>query len=145
MAGMTEQVQIPEQLQVRRQRHHRRSPAKRFVLTAGPFLLLTAAFLLSVGVVEIIEKTPVSQPRPTLAQERAEAAAQAPGDPVVQQPSLHVVRIGSFPTALTADDYELRQMAAAAAAREQDLQDGMDPMKHLESTISQRARTDLGR
>ena len=130
---------MTEQVQVHRQRHHRRGPAKRILLTAGPFLLLTAAFLLSVGVVEIIEKTPVARHQPTLAQERAEAAAQAPRVRPLQQTSHHTVRIESLPTALTADDYELRQRAAAALASEP------DPMEQLGFTIARSTGTDLGR
>ena len=55
-------------------RHHRRGPAKRVLLVTGPFLLLAAAFLLSAGVVQIVEQTPVNQIDLTLAQERALAA-----------------------------------------------------------------------
>ena len=145
MTSMTERVQVSEQLPVRRRRHHRRSPAKRFLLSAGPFFLLTGAFLLSVGVVEIVEKPPASGSRPTLAQERAETAAEAPAGDSVRPSSPHVWRIESLPTALTADDYEVRQRAAASSATEQEPLDATGSLDHLGFRISQRARAILGR
>ena len=71
---------MTKQLKTHDQRRHRRGPVKRFLLLTGPFFFLTAAFVMSAGVVEIVEQTPTSQPAATLAQERAEAAANAPVD-----------------------------------------------------------------
>ncbi len=69
---------MTEQVELRRRRHHRRGPAKRFILATGPFILLAAAFLLSAGVVGVIEQAPASQPAPTLAEERAMAETDPP-------------------------------------------------------------------
>lgn len=59
-----------------RARHHRRGSLKRFLLATGPFCFLALAFLLSAGVVEMVEQAPLGRPIPTLAEERAEAAAE---------------------------------------------------------------------
>lgn len=61
-------------------RHHRRTPMRRLLLISGPFLFLAVAFMLSAGVVQIVER-PANRPQPTLAQERA-AAGRLTGQPV---------------------------------------------------------------
>ena len=96
---------MTKQLKTHDRRHHRRGPVKRFILAVGPFCFLTAAFVMSAGVVEIVEQTPMSQPAATLAEERAEAAANAPVDEPLPGSSA-ATRIPELPASLLdAGDY----------------------------------------
>jgi hypothetical protein len=98
---------MTEQALPRRRRHHRRGPIKRFLLATGPFFFLTGAFLLSAGVVKVIEEVPDDQPQPTLAEERANAAPERVAS--ARAASSAAARMPSLPgELLEGSDYDLR-------------------------------------
>ena len=104
---------MTEQVQPRRSRHHRRSPAKRFLLATGPFILLIGAFLLSAGVVQIIEQVPDGPLRPTLAEERRNAPVD---ESARASTSSAAPRMPSIPgSMLEGSDYDLEKQPAESA------------------------------
>ena len=116
---------MTKQLKTHDQHRHRRGPVKRFLLTTGPFFFLTAAFLMSAGVVEIVEQAPTGKPAATLAEERAEAAANAPVDESVPDSSA-ATRIPALPASLLdADDYRWAYGPAEIRSAGQSADDGI--------------------
>jgi hypothetical protein len=106
---------MTDQVQPHRHRHHRRSPAKRFLLATGPFFFLTGAVLLSAGVIELVEQVPTGKSQPTLAEERASGALEAGVTPPA---SIASVRMQSLPgELLEGSDYDLSKRPVEPISR----------------------------